>query len=258
MKKKILVFFTIIIALVFALTMLPSAAFADGEEGGGEMFVYPGAAGQITTVRIHAWNATGTPVLLWVFKFDGTWEELLAIGESSEGRDVLQYLVYGTLPTGDSGEDPFDESSEGLFMIDSDEWTKDVGLTLGAGHYFAVVVPIINEGEGDDGGINPENFLIKEFNVYNVAVAQKWVRGNLKMTCQSVWVNQEDNFEMIFWWPYANNNWVKIFDMKGNLVYSINMPYDNPHLEVSLPDGMYTVRTYHDLPEPLQEFIIGK
>jgi len=32
----------------------------------------------------------------------------------------------------------------------------------------------------------------------------------------------------------------------------------NPNIIEDLPDGMYTVKTFHDQLEPLQEFIIGK
>ena len=262
MKKKVLAIFIIVLAMVLTLTILPSGVFADGEEGngegGGEMLVFPGPAGGVTTISLHAWNATGTPILLLVFKFDGTWEELLQIGDENEGRDVSQYLVYGTLPEDDWN--PLDENSEGFFLIDSDEWTRDIGLILGAGHYFAVVVPLVQEDEGDN---NSGNLLVREFNVYQSAVNThavntQWIRGNLQMSCLKVWINEKGNFEMLFWWPYANNNWVKIYDMKGNLVYSQDMSYDSPHIEVPLPDGMYIVRTYHDQKEPLQEFIIGK
>ena len=51
---------------------------------------------------------------------------------------------------------------------------------------------------------------------------------------------------------------VRIYDASGKMAYEIDMPYDNPNLIVDLPDGMYTVKTFHDQPEPLQEFIIGK
>jgi hypothetical protein len=46
--------------------------------------------------------------------------------------------------------------------------------------------------------------------------------------------------------------------MDGNLVYSENISYSNPRTVVDLPDGTYTVRTYHSEGDILQEFIIGK
>ena len=88
-------------------------------------------------------------------------------------------------------------------------------------------------------------------------VETPWVR-TMPMTCWQVWVNEDNKFEMVFWYPYRDNNWVKIYDMSGKEVYSIDMPCDNPQFEVSLPNGMYTVKTFNDQPEPLQTFVIGK
>ncbi len=37
------------------------------------------------------------------------------------------------------------------------------------------------------------------------------------------------------------------------------MPYDDPHLIVDLPDGMYTVKTFNvGTSTPIQTFVIGK
>ena len=79
-----------------------------------------------------------------------------------------------------------------------------------------------------------------------------------ELVCQRVWINEDNNFQFSFWYPYADNNWVRIYDMSGNMVYEADMPYDNPNLIVALPDGMYTVKTYHDQPDPIQTFVIGK
>ena len=84
-----------------------------------------------------------------------------------------------------------------------------------------------------------------------------WVR-TMPMTCSRVWVNEDGNFQFLFWYPYRDNNWVRIYDASGKLVFETDMPYDNPNLTVSLPDGIYTVKTFHDHPEPLQTFTIGK
>ncbi|MCL5070703.1 MAG: secretory pathway Sec39 family protein, partial [Actinobacteria bacterium] len=79
------------------------------------------------------------------------------------------------------------------------------------------------------------------------------------MTCYQVWVNKDNNFEFVFWWEYKNNNWVKIYDMSGNEVFSIDMPFGDAHFITNLPDAMYTVKTFHDdFEKPIQEFIIGK
>jgi hypothetical protein len=84
-----------------------------------------------------------------------------------------------------------------------------------------------------------------------------WVRTQ-EMTCNHVWVNEDNKFQFSFIYPYKDNNWVRIYDMAGKLVYEIDMPYDNPNIIVDLPDGMYTVKTFNDQPEPIQTFIIGK
>ena len=84
-----------------------------------------------------------------------------------------------------------------------------------------------------------------------------WVRTQ-EMTCKQVWINEDNKFQFSFIYPYADNNWVKIYDMSGKEVFSIDMPYDNPNIIVDLPDGMYTVKTFHDQPEPIQTFVIGK
>jgi hypothetical protein len=87
--------------------------------------------------------------------------------------------------------------------------------------------------------------------------APAWVRTG-PMVCYQVWVNEDNNFEFVFWWEYKDNNWVKIYDMAGNEVFSIDMPYGDAHFVANLPDGMYTVKTFNDQPEPIQTFIIGK
>ena len=57
-------------------------------------------AGGITTLNLQAWNSIGIPVLIWIFKYDGTWDELLNIGISTDGAGIIPFLVYGTVPTG--------------------------------------------------------------------------------------------------------------------------------------------------------------
>jgi hypothetical protein len=84
-----------------------------------------------------------------------------------------------------------------------------------------------------------------------------WKRDT-EMSCKAIWINEKNCFQFSFIYPYANNNWVKIYDMTGKIVYEVDMPYDNPNIIVNLPDGRYTVKTFHDQPEPLQEFVVGK
>ena len=84
-----------------------------------------------------------------------------------------------------------------------------------------------------------------------------WVR-TMPMTCWQVWINEDNNFQFIFWYPYKDNNWVRIYDMEGNMVFEVDLPVHDPNLIVDLPDGFYLVKTFHCSDEPIQEFIIGK
>jgi hypothetical protein len=91
----------------------------------------------------------------------------------------------------------------------------------------------------------------------SVSAEPVWERDS-EMKCKQVWINEDNKFQFSFIYPYADNNWVKIYDASGKEVYSIDMPYDNPNIIVNLPDGTYTVKTFHDQIEPIQEFVIGK
>jgi hypothetical protein len=52
---------------------------------------------------------------------------------------------------------------------------------------------------------------------------------------------------------------VKIYDLAGNEVFLIDMPYGNARFEADLPNGFYTVKTFHNgFGTPIQEFLIGK
>ena len=97
-------------------------------------------------------------------------------------------------------------------------------------------------------------------NDYQAVIEYRWsetVRTS-ELACQMVWINGDGHFQFSFINLYADNNWVKIYDMEGNMVYEANMPTDNGNLIVDLSDGMYTVKTFHDQPDPIQEFVIGK
>jgi hypothetical protein len=50
------------------------------------------------------------------------------------------------------------------------------------------------------------------------------------MTCYKVWINENNNFEFVFWWGYLDNNHVQIFDTAGNLVWEIDFEKENPTL----------------------------
>lgn len=88
------------------------------------------------------------------------------------------------------------------------------------------------------------------------STAPVWTRP-MPMTCWQVWINEDNNFQFVFWYPYKDKNWVRIYDMEGSMVFEVNLPKHDPNLIVDLPDGMYKVKTFHDQ-ELLQEFLIGK
>ena len=78
------------------------------------------------------------------------------------------------------------------------------------------------------------------------------------MTCYQVNLTEDNEFELVFWHEYANNNWITIFDTNGNLVYRKDFPYGHPTVIIDLPGGTYTVKTFHEEGKILQEFVIGK
>ena len=237
--------------ILTSLIVAPLTAFANGNDHSIDFTVIAGNAGEITNINIRITGATDPEFfMLWVFKFDGTFEELFALDEAA----VLQYLVYGQF---EEGPDP---GAEGFFWVDSDPWHKNVQLVLSEGRYLAVGLSssIFDDAIRPEHEPGPYDFLIREFYVGTGHVAaSQWVR-NVQMTCYQVWVNEDNNFEFVFWWEYKNNNWVKIYDMAGAEVFAIDMKYGNAKFEVDLPDGMYTVKTFHLSDTPIQEFIIGK
>ncbi|MCJ7473030.1 MAG: T9SS type A sorting domain-containing protein [Actinobacteria bacterium] len=136
--------------------------------------------------------------------------------------------------------DYFDGSINGIGTPDvtiiCDEGEENDLFTLNVTYYC-------NGGSKSDSKAEPE--------------PEPWVRDQ-EMTCYQVWINEDHKFEFVFWWEYANNNWVKIYDMDGVEVFSIDMPYGAANFEADLPDGMYTVKTFHEYGHVLQEFMIGK
>ncbi len=84
-----------------------------------------------------------------------------------------------------------------------------------------------------------------------------WIRDR-DMTCYQVWINENNNFEFVFFWEYKNNSWVMIYDMAGNEVFLIDIEYGKARFEADLPDSMYNVKTFHEEGKILQEFIIRK
>ena len=51
-----------------------------------------------------------------------------------------------------------------------------------------------------------------------------------ELECIMVWINEDNNFEFIFDRYYLDNNWVKIYDMDGNMVWETNFAYGKNRL----------------------------
>jgi hypothetical protein len=109
---------------------------------------------------------------------------------------------------------------------------------------------------------NFDNFILT-YKQSPQTVEQTWVR-TMPMICQHVWINKDGHFQFVFLYPYADNNWVRIYSMNpdgsaGDMVFEADMPWLNPNFIVDLPDGMYIVMTFHDdMANPIQTFTIGK
>lgn len=270
MKKKWLILPFI---LVFIFTFLPlNYLFAAPTEFNGhyyEVIHTPEVGGKYWT------DAKNAAESLTYNDGSVTYEGYLVTITSQEEQDfiitLLQNLDYSCWIGAYQEPSPGDGPADGWYWVTGESWgytnwvylepNDKQGLEDNEENYAATYA----SGEWNDLG-NVEYFTsgyIVEYNkptevTKSVGTAEPvWVR-TMPMTCYRVWINEDNNFQFLFWYPYADNNWVRIYDMAGNMVYEVDMPYDNPNLIVDLPDGMYTVKTFHDQSEPLQEFIIGK
>ncbi len=142
---------------------------------------------------------------------------------------------------------------------------KNVSAAVAPGDEVTIVFFISDEGyeyHGSDDNNVDSAVIIDNFPFSATGnttyIEPVWVR-TMPMTCSHVWINEDNKFQFIFWYPYRDNNWVRIYDMSGKLVFEKDLPYDNPNLIVDLPNGMYTVKTFHvDPTTPIQTFVIGK
>jgi len=159
------------------------------------------------------------------------------------------YTNWDTGEPSDGGDDEIDNQENYALMKTSGYWNDLANVLFFTGGYIVEYdILLQNEETGDNNTVEIES----------TTVSKPWVRDH-EMTCYQVWVNKDNNFEFVFWWEYANNNWVKIYDMAGNEVFSIDMLYGSANFITGLPDGMYTVKTFHNgFETPIQEFLIGK
>jgi len=144
----------------------------------------------------------------------------------------------------------------------TDEWDNAVyDMSVTSGNKDEILASIGN-ADNWDGSNNPVelppegSFKIEENKAAASPGPVAWIR-TMPMTCRQVWVNEDNNFQFIFWYPYKDKNYIRIYDMEANMVFEVDLPRHDPNFIVDLPDGFYIVRTYHDQ-DMLQEFLIGK
>jgi hypothetical protein len=178
----------------------------------------------------------------YIFKYDGSAAQLI----EEPWAEPFPYTQY---------------EEDGSTGTEINNWEKEIKLPLDQGHYIAALLAYGGKSgiffDYKEFSINPPVKHTKKVNIAP-AVETVWVRDH-SLTCYQVWVNENDNFQFAFWYPYADNNWVKIYDANGSEVFSIDMPIDNPQFEVSLPDGTYIVKTFNiDQANPIETFNISK
>jgi hypothetical protein len=304
MKKKLIVFWSILLVVFLTLFMMPTSIFADTSPSTGIWVNIDDPTGTPSTWNVHvdayAFNGNGNDCVIsvdgnsttqlitsddWAYTFDVsglsagdyqarvavmsgvevlseiTWNFTLfdhtqGITVSADGQtvtwsatDVVSGNKWASLGVSRILPD-YHNYDDLLIWIADNPWSFTKTYDLPEGEYIAWL-----SIQGND--TNIEWTIVDGARTAIKQVEKPWVRDH-PMTCYQVWVNENNQFEMVFWWPYKNNNWVRIYNMSGNLVYETNMSLNNPHIVVDLPDGMYTVKTFHDQPEPLQVFVIGK
>ena len=239
MKKKLVYLIINIAILISILLVLPVKLYADPviyTDGNVEMKITPGYYNESNTfsLKYNANVAIGSETMVWmaVGYWNPSYQQIGTLGRT--------YHITGY---------PYEFSMSGnITNVPNLEYHVQIYYTNGSG-------TVINEW------MYSLDFALTDNPNPTTAptvVEPVWVR-TMPMTCYQVWVNEDNKFQFVFWYPYRDNNWVRIYDMNDKMVYEIDMPYDNPNLIVDLPDGMYTVKTFTvGSTEPIQTFVIGK
>jgi hypothetical protein len=292
MKKSItrtLIAGAVIIFLSIMLIM-PTYLFANSVYS-TEVSVFPGISNQNTQINVNVVGFNSSGYILTVLKFNGStyvpygtpWSGTVPSGDWSQTFNV-------TLPSGtyraklvvqyasDKTQDFYVTTCYHEELADTGEtnwtWSVPCGNIISQLYVWAggnewlmtsdgASPSIIVNGIGTSTLTVTEVFLdVEKIRYYYNCCAQtepeQWVR-TMPMTCWQVWINEDNMFEFIFWYPYKSNNWVRIYDMEWNMVYEVEILLNEPRIVVDLPDGMYTVKTFWiDPVNPIQEFIIGK
>jgi hypothetical protein len=230
MKKRFLIIPFLILVFIILITLIPiSLIYADTTsytEGDFEMNVTPGYSNELNTVSIkyNGNSAYDEETMVWIAVYQPS--SMFIIDETNNINNIFPY-----------------------------EFSGSAVLSSGSFFFTAQVFHTFNVGYVDTDWIHELRFELTNRPI--VKEEPVWVRDR-EITCLRVWINQDNKFQFSFIYPYADNNWIKIYDLAGNLVYGADIPYDNPNVIVDLPDGQYIVKTFHDQPEPIQTFLIGK
>ncbi len=264
MRKHVLLYF--LVALILVATMFPTGLLSaspgnlvrngDFSDGSTDWFSwgtidYTGGDALLSGSYSFISQEIGTSNKNLLFSCD---VDLLTFGEN--GGIIIDFLDS----SGSLGRIDYylKDLSLGLNHISdnlSDKFYAQNGYSI-PDYQYLVLLPYLIEpavARFDNFIINAQEISSNE----KIFEPEPWLRDR-EMTCFQVWVNEDNNFEFVFWWVYANNNHVQIYDMAENLVWETDFEKDKPHFEVDLPDGMYTVKTFHEAGHVLQEFVIGK
>ena len=248
MKKIRLIIMTIII-FVMCLFIAPSILNALPAYFAGTGHYYT------TIVPGQTWTVANNTASSMTYKPDAngpTYYGHLVTINSQEEQDFI-YSTFHSFTSGTYSIGAYqtgsDEPAGGWHWVTGEAWQyTNWGISLpdnagGSENWAEFRAP---DGSWNDVNDAPRYGYIVEFEPRN------------PMTCYQVWVNAKGNFEFLFWYLYADSNWIKIYDKSGKEVYSMNIPIDKPDFEVALPDGIYTVKTFTEQGNILQTFIIGK
>jgi len=173
--------------------------------------------------------------------------------------DLSRIAYYNSIPTNYWLRTTTDVDTQVAYTTSTGSFGTTINATqvLGIRPLLYLQQSLSFSGSGSE--VNP--YIIYTGSEGGEAVAEPepvWVR-TMPITCWQIFINEDNMFEFIFWYPYKDNNWMQIFDMEGNMVYEVDVPLKDPHIIVDLPDGMYNVKTFRFDPEdPIQEFIIGE
>ena len=298
-RKKILVYLALITALVVALTMLPLQFVSAGPQNGCAIVIndvdFQTSTDRSTWWDmpgddfVYKLCVDGDPETNYYIRFDGDlttatlkdqhfglyfWASQSTVSTATlqayyDARTSLPTNYRDYLKAAADEDEPFaliNGATE--FLADAAKWYVghfEDHMTI-PGDYPTGTYTVISEELVDEcectAIVTYKLIISRCFPSTEAAEPEPepiWERGDQKMVCYQVWVNDDGCFEFVFWWEYKENNWVKIYDKDGKEVFSINMQYGKPRFEACLDDGTYTVKTFHNnMSTPLQEFTISK